>query len=398
MAIVRIGGAGAPNLPVPGLVPQYAPYSATNTPPFTGGFNLGLTNVVTLAAGQLYLIPSGTYQIKTGPYTFLQFKDPVLGEWKVRPTAKDEAVFVNSDGSNFRLANTTGCVIGAVITTSTCTGAVNGIGTATTLVSCVASSGASTWVPIVGGAVSLTFVTATTSPLTTGGSGYLYPPLIVIDAPPAGGYQATAYVTALSGGTINSAAINVINQGAGYTSPPAFTFVNDPRDTVGGGAIYACTLTATGTLTGLYPNNHGTSLTGIPTLSFALTNGGAVSCAATAIMNFTVTGYLTGAVGAGLTGVNITSIGNTVTATAQGALNPLHTTGLTFPRPCRIQGGLSAGTLVVAGQIVEDGGLGIQNTPVAGVTIQVTATGFITPVPGALSLGGTTDTCYIQAV
>ena len=219
---------------------------------------------------------------------------------------------------------------------------------------------------------------------------------MVIDAPPAGGLQATAVVTALSTGTVIATAIQVINQGAGYSTAPNITFVNDPRDTTGSGAKYVTTLTATSQLTGLVVTNHGTPLTAVPTLAFTIG-----SCAATAVMNFTVTAYATASVTIGTSYVNAMMFSNTNLVAAQSSpavVNPLHAGGITFPRPARIQAGISSGTILVAGSIVEDGGLGIQAVPNLVLSgMLTTATG--TPAGGfTASVGGTTDTSYIQAI
>ncbi len=386
MAMIRLGGSGI-GLPTnPGL--------ATNTTGANAGTTQGYTNTISLAAGETFLIPAGTFWVSPGPYTFLQWLDPITNTFKVRPTSATGTQFIDSDGANFRLANTTGCVVGAVITTATCTGAVNGIGAAINGVSCTPSAGASVWSTIVGGAIGATITTATTTAGTSVGSGYLYPPAIVIDAPPQGGLQATAIVTALSTGTILSTAIQVINQGAGYTTAPNMTFINDPRDTAGAGAVYVTTLTATSQLTGLVVTNHGTPLTAVPTLAFSIG-----SCAATAIMNFTVTSYGTGTVGSSIAAGTVTSSPNLIAAQASPAVvNPLHAGGITFPRPARIEAGISGGTVLAAGQIVEDGGLGIQVVPTGILSYAITSTTAVVPVIGTLAVGGTTDTSFIQPV
>jgi hypothetical protein len=387
MAFPRIGGPGSVNLPTfPGLV--------TNTTGPNAGTIQGYTNAITLFAGETFSIPSGTFMVYCGPYTFLQWLDPVTNVFRTRPTSATGTQVVASDGSNYRLANTTGCPVGAVITTATCTGAVNGIGSAINGVTCSASTGASVWTTIVGGAIGATIATATTTANTSVGSGYTYVPIVVIDAPPLGGLQATAVVTALSSGTVLSTAIQVINQGAGYPKAPSITFLNDPRDTAGAGAVYVATLTATGQLTGLVVTNHGTPLTAVPTLTF-----GIGSCAATAIMNFTVTSYGTGTIGSSIAAGIVTGSPNLVAAQASPAVvNPLHTTGLTFPRPCRIEAGISTGTVLAAGQVVEDGGLGIQAVPTGILTYAITSTTAVVPVIGTLAVGGTTDTSLIQAI
>ena len=389
MAIARLGGPGSVNLPTfPGL-------NSITTGPNAGTVN-GLTNSVSLFAGEVYNIPSGTFWVQCGPYTFLQWYDPVSLIWRVRPTSATGTQFVNSDGSNWRLANTTGCVVGATITTATCTGAVNGIGAAVNGVSCTPSAGSSVWTTIVGGAIGTTIATATTTANTSVGAGYTYVPICVIDAPPAGGLQATAVVTALSSGTILSTAIQVINQGAGYNTAPNITFINDPRDTTGSGAVYVTTLTATSQLTGLTVTNHGTPQTSVPTLSFSIG-----SCQATAIMNFTVTAFTSGVtVGSSVGSATILSGANKIAAQGSPAVvNPMHCENLTFPRPARIQGVISSGTVIQTGQVIEDAGLGIQVVPVPLPIYAITSTTAVVPqFATTLTVGGTTDTSLIQPV
>ena len=396
MAIVRIGGASVPLPTFPGL---NTVGTGVGVPGQAGYYN-GLTNTISLSAGETWTFPSGTWWVQPGPYTFLQWLDPVSNTFKVRPCAAQSTQFINSDGTNFRLANTTGCVIGAVITTATCTAAVNGIGTAINLVSCVASAGGSTWQTVVGGAITQTLTSASTTNSNNAGSGYTYIPIVIIDAPPQGGLQATAVVTSLSSGTIPPGNIQIINQGAGYPTAPNMTVVNDPRDTAGSGCVYTCSLTATGQLTGLYPINHGTALTAVPALTFALTNGANVSCAATAIMNFTVTSYASGVtVGSDIVAANLVTNDMLIAAQASPAvLNPLHTTGLTFPRPARINVTITGGVTQTTNSVIEDAGLGIQVVPTGIFVYSVSSSTGIPPQAGTINVGGTVDTSFIQPV
>lgn len=397
MATVRIGGAGIGLPTFPGLANQT---SGTGTPG-QAGYYTGLTNSVTLSAGETFLIPSGTWWVSPGPYTFVQWKDPVSTQWKTMPTTATVTKYVESDGQNWRLANLTGCVIGAVITTGGATNPyTNGIGSTATGVTVTASSGGSTWVPVVGGAIGATLATSTG--VTTAGSGYTYPPICVIDAPPTGGLQATAIVTSLSTGTIPVANVQVTNQGAGYVTAPNLTFVNDPRDTTGSGAVVVLALTATGQLTGLYPSNNGTALTGVPTLTITTAT---TTAQATAIMNFTVTSFAlasTTTQGSTLSaGTTVISVSNTIAASTNFITNPLHNgVGVTFPRPARIMANISSGVITSTGQVVEDGGLGIQQVPSTIVLPVITSTTSVAPLGGlgVPVVGGVNDTSLIQPV
>jgi len=415
MAVPRIGG-NVGTLPLPNLGANNN-VQVFGKAPFVAGFYNAFSNNVTLGAGESWMIPPGTWWVKPGPYTFLQWLDPVtaiaanittpagtgtstVGLWKTRPTAADRETYVESDGSNFRLANLSGCTIGAVITTGGVT-YTNGIGTTATAVTVTPSSGSSKWGIVVGGAVSLTLTTATGT--TTAGTGYNFPPIVVVDAPPAGGLQATAIVTSLTTGTIPVANVQIINQGAGYTSNPNVTFSPDPREQYAATpgptavAVVVVTLTATGQVTGLYPTDSGTALTGVPTLT--LTNA-TTTALATAIMNFCLTGvgtYTTG--GSSLGSLTLLSVSNTISASTNFITNPLHNgVGVSFPRPARINATLSSGVASsTTGTVLEDQGLGIQQVPSMVPLYSITSTTAVVPQPGTPTVGGVTDTSYIQA-
>lgn len=408
MAIPRIGGIAGGNTPGFGLPTGQGLNNnagAVGSAPFVTGQLTGFTNIITLGAGEVFNIPPGTWWVKAGPYTFLQWFDPFGAQWKVRPCAKEDTVFVESDGSNWRLANTTGCPIGAVITTGGSGTYTNGIGTAATGVTITPSAGSSVWVPVVGGAVSLTLATSTGT--TTAGTGYNFPPICVIDAPPTGGLQATAIVTSLSTGTVPVANVQVINQGAGYTSAPNVTFIPDPREASAAtpgptaNAVVVLTLTATGQLTGLYPVAHGSAQTAVPTLTITTAT---TTAQATVIMNFTVTAFaLASTTTQGSTlgaGTYVVSVSNTVASLTNFITNPLHNgTQITFPRPARIMANISTGVITSTGQVIEDAGLGIQQVPSTVVIPVITSTTSVGPLGGlgVPTVGGQTDSSFIQA-
>jgi hypothetical protein len=353
------------------------------------GIPLGLrgqaTNAVRVAPGQSYNIPPGNFMLTSGPYTSLQWLDPVTGKFRtVGASPLNAPQFIQSDGGNYRLANLTGCPVGALITNAGGANATNGIGSAATGLTITPSTGASVWQPIVGGAISTTVVTGKV------GSGYTYPPTVIVSAPPAGGLQATAHCT-LTTGTIPAANVVIDNQGAGYSdsSPPAITFVNDPRDTTGAGAACTVTTTGTSTLTGLYPINHGTPLTAVPTLAFS-----AGTAAATAIMNFTVTGFTVGTAGTAYSTVPMLVSGGNFVVGTNITTNPLHTTGLTFPRPARIVMAAASTTVLTSGAVIEDAGFGIQGVP----SLAILGQGSATAGTIAATVGGTTDVSFLQPV
>jgi hypothetical protein len=395
--------------------------------------------------------------VTPGPYTLIQTKDPITGGWRTVPSQSNSPVFVISDGASFRVANLTGCALGAFVTN-----VGSGYTSAPTV---TASSGNSTWQAIVGGAVS------TTVNLSNLGSGYTYPPIVQFPAPAAGGMPATAtctlgvgagaigtpvmsagtlasitvanggggygataplvYITGgggtgatatatLTAGVITSftvtapgsgyittptvliagtgtiSAITMVDQGAGYTFPPVPTFTNDLRDTTGSGGAAVTTLTGAGTVTGVLCLNHGTALTAVPTLSFA--GGGGASAAATAVMCFTATGIGAVTAGAGY-GASlpflVLSVGGEVGGAAGAVVNPSQSTGLLKSRMARIAGTSSAGGAVqAAGAVIEDGGL-FSAAPGS----VVISSGLVTTQGAApLNYGGSSDTVLIQPV
>lgn len=372
MAFPRIGGAGI------GLT------NNAGLGGYQGGIATGLTNRIAILPGRRYILPAGTYLVDLDLNSCIQFFDPANQVWVNANSAYyDGQAIVDSDGANVAIANTLGTPVGGLITNAG-TGYTNGIGTAVTGCTITASAGASTWVPIVGGAMN------TSVTITTAGSGYLFAPNLIIDQPAAGGFPATATCT-ISAGAIN--AVTVTNQGAGYASVPKITVVNDPRDTVGsGGVLTGGALSGSGTLTGMYPSAQGSVLTALPTFTFAP----ASTTAATAIMNWCVTSYTQTAGGTGYSTTAVVFSATHLVAGTSILTNPAYTTGLTTPRPARITAGLSAGALTTANQIVEDNGSGIQAVPIMGVLPVITIPTVV--ATATANVGGVTATVQIQPI
>lgn len=305
------------------------------------------TNVVSLQPGECYPLPNDWFEVKLGGYTVLQEYDPIQQAWRGCGTGSKDGNIkrIKGDGNNYRLANQTGCIVGATVTT---------VGSGyTTPPTVTASAGGSLWRAVVGGAVN------TSITVTTGGSNYTYPPNVLFSVPPAGGVQATGYAT-ISGGAVTS--VTVLNQGAGYSSPPTVTFQNDPREGqngvgAGSGAAAVATLTGAGTITALICIDHGSSLgnsqTALPSLTFS--TGAA---AATPIMCWSVQAYRISATtaGSGYAAPVIISGYDTVPSGA-AYTNPLVQDNLVSERDCRIVGALSGTALTATGQTVLDGGM-----------------------------------------
>lgn len=347
------------------------------------------TNAITLPAGTEYTPPDGTYALVLGPYTTLQWLDPATNRYTTVATANrgGNPVIFDQTGGNYRISNLTGCVVGAIVTSGG-SGLTNGIGQSATGLT-VTSTGGTVWVPVVGGALN------TSATVTGTGSNYTYPPTMIIPAPPPGGVQATGFIT-LSGGVISTATFT--NQGAGYGAVPTIALQNDPRDTTGtGGAITIPALTTSGVLTALYPSDPGNPVTTLPTITFS-----PATCGATPIMNWTVTGFAIVSAGSAAFSTAApflieTQNGIQTTAAAANTAGPINSTGLTTPRQAQIAVAASGTAFATAGQQIIDAGFGFQVVP--NLIITVGGSLNVTNMPTAsASVGGTTDTSYIQPI
>ena len=335
-------------------------------------------NGFSLQAGAVFMVPPGTNNVAHGPYCTVQTLDPIMGVW--RPLGWDGTSWqqVDSDGSNYRIANQTGCAVAALLTQK-------GTGY-TTPPTVTPSEGSSTWTAILGNVVNSITV-------NNGGTNYQYPPIVIIQAPGFPGIQAEAYAT-ISGGVVTT--VTMRDVGAGYNAVPFITFFNDPRDTLGNGAVATAVLAGSGTVTGLVCNNHGTPLTSgtVPTLTFS--GGGGASAAAVAIMDWTVTSYAVTGAGAGYAGaVELMTLGTGIPTTTTAYTNPDSQASFLRTRPAEIVGALSSTGITATGQILLNGG------HIGGVTsnIAVAVLGGGAPTTVAtltLGVGGANDQFWIQ--
>ena len=344
---------------------------------------------VNLAGCEAFVIPAGQYMVRLGPYTFLQILDPNLQAW-MNISQGPGIENVNSDGVNFRLANLTGAVIGAVITNSG-SGYSNAVGS--TNVPTVTAGGV-TLRPIMGQSLN------TTITKSNAGANYTQLPILVIDPPPAGGIQATAVCSSLSSGALGT--ITVTNQGGGYTSIPNVTVINGPGDTTGAGAALTAALIssagtagAADTVVGLLPVNSaaniGTAQTSVPSLTITNPSGGGSGLAATAIMCFAALGATTSGMTNAANG-SYTVITSNVTAGSATLTNPAISTGLFNPvwGYCANQTAAGALTIIYGGlhQVVPT-----YNTS---VTSNGTISGAITYT--GTSVGGINDLSWLQPI
>lgn len=361
------------------------------------------TNEVCLQAGQTWLLfPAGWYMLQVGKYSVIQQFDPITQIWRTIGGGNNPGgvEYVYSDGVNYRLANQTGCVIGANITN-----AGSGYTTASPPILTVSGSQGAKLVPIIGGAISTTVTVA------NAGSNYTYPPMVLFSAPPPGGIQATGYCT-LSGGTVST--VTVVDQGAGYLTPPSVTFVNDYREiqsqgnanstvTAGAGARATTSLTGAGTVTGVLCTDHGqATATGAQTVSVS---GGAGSSAAfSPIFCLSVTSYTLGGTNTGWANFPLTitaadlpletgaTYSNPSTGQVTAVGNPQQ--NLIRTRQATIVATPSGGVIPAAtSAIFVDGGIYSQKP----TQIEIISAPATTPAAttGTVTMGGVVDTTYV---
>lgn len=345
-----LSGPGV-GLPLPqNLYPSYLQNAPIDTP----------TNRLALAAGEVFVIPAGTWFIDPGSYCVLQFLDPVNGIWSAGPGCAWLAgrQYVKSDGFNVRVANLTGCVYN-IVPIAYGSAYVQ----ASTSLTIIGPSGVSAS-PIVGG--QLTLVGGT---LTSNGAGYGLPPLVMIPAPPSaannsngvGGIPASAYAV-ISSGTVSG--ITFTNPGAGYPSAPIAVLVPNPADpNLNTGitqATVAFSLVGSGSIVGALVTNNGAPLPDGSLSNVTVTIGGAGSSASMAanVMQTVKAGTVVGTgLGYGTLGALLSSTGGA--GSAGTVTNGPEVLGLAFrPRPAQINLAVTGGGTIAAqtGTII-DGGL-----------------------------------------
>ena len=353
---------------------------------------------LTLPAGGIYVLPAGQYMVIPGPYTFLQWYDSVATIWRTAMAPlNSHCQVVSADGYNFRIANLTGCMIGAYLTNGG-SGYPNGIypaGTAAagSYVQATSSAGTATWNVVVGGCIN------TSVTITTAGVGYNNPPTLTFSDPPTGGVKASAIAT-VSGGAVSG--VTVINQGAGYSAAPTITVTPHPLDlpapgqtNVGTPAVLTAALTNSGRVTAVtIGGNLGAgAYTSVPSINFAQSAGS--SAAATAIACFTITGLTapTGGSANQTAAVMVPTSAIIASAKTNAPVNPWTEQNLFIPRAGQVTSTLASG--VASALAITDGGLH-QSATVSQVTMSAWATAAPTSsISGTAAFGGVTDTTTI---
>lgn len=386
----RINGPGN-GLPYPqGLYPSELNYAPPDSP----------TNRIALAPGDTLPIPAGDWFVNLGQYNVLQFLDPVTNMWSMGPNAAWNGghQFVVSDGFNVRVANLTGCPISASVTNYGAGGYVQSTTTITP------TPGNSTWLPIVGGQL-------TVGSFLARGAGYGVAPEVFIPAPPpaannsngVGGIPATAYAV-ISSGTVST--ISFTNPGAGYPSTITAVLVPSPTDPNLSAGITNATilfsLAGSGSITGAICTNNGAPLSNPNQFTLTVTGAGTQATVVGNVLQ-TVTAATVSTIGAGYgtTAALLTTVGG-VPATGTITNNP-EFNGLAW-RPRQAQIGFTVGgatgSLGLQNGSIYDGGLFLTNAapgfvigtqPIAGGSLASTTVATI-----ALTMGSRADNVIIQ--
>jgi hypothetical protein len=348
------------------------------------------TNRVCLAPGESIVIPAGDWFVGMGGYLVFQYRDPVTNLWAFGSgSAFNRGIqWVKSDGFNVRIANLTGCPVGAFI-------ASQGASYVQSTTTVTATGGTSTWQPIVGGALAFTG-----GSVASVGGGYGIAPLMLIPAPPGpsnnangvGGVAASGYAS-INSGTVILTGVTFTNQGAGYPAAPAnFALLPTPTDpNLSTGitlATVAFSLTNSGLLTAVLCTNPGAPITpGNITLAVA---GAGVTGTVSAIVMQTITAATVAGAGIGYGANNpvITYGGVPSQGTITGSPDKLYLAW--FPRQANIS--ITNGTAGAVGTIY-DGGLFLA-TPNATVAPTTGAAGTIATV--SLVMGSVPDIAVIQ--
>jgi hypothetical protein len=361
-----------------------------------GAFTFGQVSVpIGLAGGEVFYLPPGNYMYSLGSQSCLQWFDPINTIWRNVAWPGSMGNVISPDGFNFRIINLSGVVSGCLIT-NVGSGGTNGIGAAATGATVTFGSAPTNGVlaqayPIVGGKLN-------TLNIAAAGSGYVMPPMLLIDPPPIGGIQATATCT-ISGGAIN--AVTLQNAGAGYvTTPnvyivpqwltaqaagapinvPAITSVVPPGtpsflpppmlpainwgaqllSPASAASIVCSGITGSGTLTGIGMIDYGLGYAGTTIPTVTVTGVGAA--AATAIMSFAVISLGTAGSGGVAYTVGTPWESSYGLVAANDGCN-----GIYQPRAAR---GLIQSTTGFTGTAasIEDAGFGLQKVPNIGTT------------------------------
>lgn len=335
------------------------------------------SNELTLAPGDAIPIPAGSWLIWPGQYSVLQFLDPVTGIWRIMPAGeRGGPQVITSDGFTRRIANLTGCPIAARVDNG-------GTGYTQATATITASTGSSTWQPIVGGQCSVISV-------GTAGASYTMQPLVLIPAPPSPGVAATA-VANISAGSVTG--VTLTNIGAGYTSIPTAVILPNPADpnyaTITQASVVLGTV-GSGKITAALCTNNGAPVTSAPTLTPAGSTG--TTATLTAVLLQTLTTLTMVSAGTGYdASTEVQTVGGLAGAGAN--TNPAIEMTNFRPRKASVKPTITGGTLAATGTIYDGGLFAVGTAPTAVILTNGVPT---TAASVTLGLGSANDTVIMQ--
>lgn len=353
---------------------------------------------VALAPGDELPIQAGTWLINTGIYCTIEYLDPVTNTWSMGSNAAwvGGHVYVKSDGFNVRVANRLGCPVSAVV-------AAYGSGYVQASTTVVPTPGNSTWVPIVGGQLSLG-----TATIVSAGAGYGVAPLLFIPPPPpaatnpngVGGIPAAGFLT-IASGTVSG--LSLTNPGAGYPSAPTPVILPNPSDpNINIGITQAAitfSLGGAGSITGALCTNPGAPLSNPNQITLTIAGAGtSASLIANVLQTVTAVSISGQGLGYGTLSALLTTVGGAPT-TGSISNNPDALLLAWRPRPAQVGLSVAAvGTLSTQLGTIYDGGLFLTNTAPNYVIMTQPATGIatVTTPTLALTMGSRADIVSIQ--
>lgn len=323
---------------------------------------------VNLQSGAVFQLPAGSFMLKMGPQSVLQWFDSNSGLWRVTDSGpSSHPIPVTSDGSNFRVMNISGTIQGINITNA---GTVYKQGDTIAFGAPAAGTPSRTAKGqiIVGG--SLTFA------VTAGGTGYSNPIFIIQPPQLCGGTPGLSLPAYLASCTLTSGVISSPTggfAGAGYVAAPTVTVVDAVPSgvTPGTGAVVTATVAGAGTVTGCVMTDNGAGYDGthIPSVTFTTATGS--SAAATALPSMALKSLTVGSTN---TGYSASVVIETSEGSGAAAIAPLNDE-FVMPRNARATATQSGG--VVATPLIEDAGNGFQTVPLAKQVGNATADGSV---------------------
>lgn len=343
---------------------------------------------VNLQSGAVFTVPDGSFVMKLGPQSVLQWFDSNSGLWRITDSGENNApISIDSDGSNFRVMNISGTISGINITN-----AGSAYKTGDTIAFGAPAAGTPSRTAkgtiIVGG--SLTFA------VTNGGTGYSNPMFIIQPPQLCGGVLGASLPAWLASCTLTSGVISAPTggfAGAGYVQAPTVTVIDAVPSgvTPGSGAVITATVGGAGTVTGCVMTDNGAGYDGthIPSVTFTTATGS--SAAATALPSMALKSVTVGGTN---TGYSASVIWETSEGSGAAAIAPLNDE-FVMPRVGRGTSTQSGG--ILAAPLIEDAGNGFQTVPLVKQVGNATADGSVNAT-GTAVVGGVNNSLLLWQV